>query len=164
MNGTDILVQQAIIAAYFWSVVCIYAQQKWRLFNTFLGKKYGPVVAVTLYILAWLQVLATLVIALRSSWTMPGLPILGILLVAGSLYSILSNKKSPFSIKVQYKFLNRMALHIPYALLLLGLGLVSGSLGMLLGSVTYTICAVLQSVLLGRAKLRFATIYAHAYK
>ena len=150
MNGIDILLQQSIIAAFFWTLTAQYTQQKWRLFTSFFGKKYGPIVAIALYSLAWLQCLVMVGFTLKSSWTMPAALPLGTLVLAGAIYLLFKDKTTPFGLHGTHLFLKRMRLHTPYILFLLGIGFTTGSIGIFLGAITYSTCALIHATLLGR--------------
>lgn len=150
MNGIDILLQQAIIAAFFWTIINTYAQRKWRLFSTFFGKKWGTVVAIAIYSLAWAQVLVTMAIVFKSTWRVPAGYFVGTLVLAGALFLLYNQKTIPFRLNSTLKFKAIIKLHIPFALLFLGLGLASGQLGFELAAVTYAICGLIHAAIIGR--------------
>ena len=150
MNGIDILLQQAIIAAFVWVVLATYAQQKWRLFSTFFGKKYGPVVAVALYSLAWVQCLIVAIITFKSTWSItPAIP-LGIVCFMGAFYLFYNQKSTPFALHIKRSFKKILRLHAPFVLLLLGIGFSSGQLGLQLAAATYAICGLVHAAILSR--------------
>lgn len=150
MNGIDILLQQSIIAAFFWVILAMYAQQKWRLFNTFFGAKYGPVVAIALYSLAWVQCLIVMLLTFRSSWVTQPAVLLAALLFFGAFYLLYTQKTTPFALHTKRSFKKYMRLHTPYALLLLGVGFSSGQLGLQLAFFTYMLCALVHATMLRR--------------
>jgi len=147
MYGVDILLQQAIIAAFTWVVIATYAQQKWYLFTTFFGKKYGPIVAIATYSVAWVQCIVVGVITFKSHWRIDPSIALGTLVLTPAFYLLYTQKSTPFSLRKKRTFTALLRLHIPYALLLLGIGFSSGQLGILLSGFTYAICALFHAAL-----------------
>jgi hypothetical protein len=151
MNGIDIMLQESIVAAFFWVIVAMYSQQKWRMFDVFFTKKYGHVVARALYLLAWLQVfIIACLVVLHSGWVLQRVFTLGTIFLASAMYLQIKNRATPYALHHKKPFKTYLRLHTPFGLLYIGMGLVCGKYGLLLGAATYVFCAIIHSVILSR--------------
>ena len=88
MNGIDLLSLAAICAGFFWNIVSIMVQQKWKLYNIFLGKKYAFWVHAVLISIIWLQVAAATAFIVKSDWGIKVFWPLGSVLLATSIWCL----------------------------------------------------------------------------
>ena len=150
MNGIDIFLQKAIVAAFFWVIVAQYMQQKWHIIDAYFGKKYARSIVRALFILVWLQVGIVGMLSLRSTWDTHPSVVFGTLVLACAIYMLFRRRQTPFAIYRTQSFKVYVRQHIPFVLIFLGLGYATGGLGLLLGAFTYLFCAVVHAAILGR--------------
>ncbi len=86
MYGIDLFTLAATAAALFWGLVGMYAQQQWRIFYVFTGKKQALKVYIALLTLTTLQLLVITGIDLISTWRFTTFWPAGLVFLAGSIW------------------------------------------------------------------------------
>ena len=93
MNGFDVQLAAAILAAIFWNSASVYLQKKWRVYHVFIGKKYAQLVHGLLISIVWAQVIVVSIFVTKSSWVFQPILVIGLLLIASSVWLFVMQSK-----------------------------------------------------------------------
>ncbi len=153
MNGYDVQLVAAILAAIFWNSTSVFLQKRWRVYDVFIGKKHALLVHGLLISFAWCQVLVVAIFVTRSTWIFDSIPSLGMLVFASAVWLfVMAVKDIGMGSLVNSNFFGRHLstksqlyeklkhpIYLSYILMFVGIGISSGQFGYLLAAASLLI-------------------------